>query len=130
MEAHQTQWGGSPWLAVAVATLLYLPPQALAVSEGYLAAVQAEVDEIHTGRFALPAGSPWTRGGAQLGKLDATSPEYQAFDKLLHTRLLGTYIQYKRLTSAQQMALFQAYVIDGDLNKTRRSVLDTLKKKR
>lgn len=129
MKADQTTWGGSPWIAVAAAALLYLPSQAAAISDGYLAAVQAELDELHTGRFALPAGSLWTRGNTQAGRLDSSSPEYRAFDKLLHTKLPGTYIQYRRLNASKQMELFHAYVVDGDLNKTRRSILNTLRQR-
>jgi hypothetical protein len=102
VKSDQIQGGSGPCLAIATATfLLYLPSQAAAVSQSYLDAVKAEVDELNAGRFKLPHGSPWTRGTAQAGKPDTNSPEYQDFNKMLHDKFLGTYIQYKRLSAAQ-----------------------------
>jgi hypothetical protein len=124
---RSTESGGSAILWIAATVIAAgLPGEAASVSGGYLAAVQAELDEVNSGRFYLPAGSLWTRETQSLANLSISSPEFREFEKLLKSKAPGTFIQFQRLHPSKRMDLYRTYVADGDLSNVRRAILDTL----
>jgi hypothetical protein len=124
--AYHSMGGARPRLVAAVTAWLCLPLSAHAIDQAYVAAVRAEIGEITTGKLDLPPGSPWIQGGPKKANPDRESSEYKAFARLLRRRMPGTYIQYRRLAEAKQMALFHSYIEDGDLEKVRHRILATL----
>ena len=94
-----------------------------AVQQGYIEAIQADVDEFSSGSFQPPAGSSWLGADAveSGGSLNRTV-SLEAFSEYLQKESPGTYIFYKKIPLVVRKKVLIEYVEIGDFERTKKSI--------
>ena len=97
--------------------LVSLP--ALALDDGYIDAIEADVAEFTTKEFSPPAESSWL--GSEDGEA-AQLADLAGFSSFLQKKSPGSYIFYKKLPTEYKEQLHQDYLATGDLERIKSDI--------
>ncbi len=120
-----------PVLVLYVWICLLLSQPVIASQKAYIEAIEADVDEFSSGTFTAPADSSWTGlDSTGAGMSQKNTETLESFSEFLKQASPGSYIFYVKLPPALQRKILEEYRTLGDLERTKKTILNFSDKRR